>query len=100
MRLVGTLEQNIYTPASIVSMNDFKDEFVDRLLEIRDKVEDKYGVIPTLAMSQNTFAWFKRLSKTDGAWIETIEKTSVWVMNIVMLDMKNGLFDFYLEDIS
>ena len=98
MKLVGTLEQNIYIPTSIVYMNDFKDEFVDKLLKIRDEVEDRYGVLPTLAMSQNTFAWFKRLFKADSTWIETIDRTSFWLMNIVTLDMRNGLFDFYVED--
>lgn len=98
MKLVGTLEQNIYVPTSIVYMDDFKDKFVDRLLKVRDKVEDEYGVTPVLAMSQNTFVWFKRLFMGDGSWIETIDKTSFWLMNIIILDMRSGLFDFYIDD--
>ena len=98
MKLVGTLEQNIYIQTSIACMDDFKDEFVDRLLKVRDEIDDAYGEAPVLVMSKNTFVWFKRLFMTDSSWVESVDGTSFWLMDIRLLDMRNGLFDFYISD--
>lgn len=99
MNLVGSVEQDIYLSQSIVNTDDFKDWFVDKLLENRDLICDKFGVMPLMAMSLNSFTWLKRLFMKDSAWVETTEGTSsFWLMNIVVLDMRNGLFDFYIDN--
>lgn len=98
MKLVGSMEQSIYVNGSIANSDDFKDEFVDKILEIRDKVDDEYGKLPFMGMSRNTFIWFKGLFSKDMAYVETTTNTLFWLMDVRLLDMRDGLFDFYLED--
>lgn len=98
MKLVGTLEQSIYHPVWAISNDNFKDELVDKILKIRDDVEDKYGTYPVMAMSKNTFVWFKRLFGKDSSYKETLNDVHFWLMNIAQLDMRDGLIDFYIDN--
>lgn len=98
MRLVGALERNIYTNGNIVNSDSFKDKLVDDMLEIRDKASDNYGEIPIIAMSRNTFTWFKKLFQKDSSYKETLTNTLFWLMDVRVFDMRDGLIDFYIED--
>ena len=96
MRLVATKEQNVYLMGSVVNSDVFKDDFVDDLLEIRDGVFDEYGEYPIIGMSSNTSSWFRRLFVKDGAYKDGVTP-SFWLMPIHVMDMRDGLIDFYVE---
>lgn len=98
MKLLNTLNQNINLPISYIQSNDFKDNFVDKLLDIRDDISDRHGVFPVLAVSSNTYTWLKRLFGFEITFLEVADGTFFWGMRILQLDMRDGLFDFYLEE--
>ena len=77
MTLINSMEQNINLPGSIVCSDDFKDEFVDRILDIRDAIHDKFGDFPIIGVS--------------------VDKTIFWGCELRRIDMRDGLFDFYVE---
>ena len=95
-KLVYSIEQNVYTMGAVVNSDDFKDIFVDKLLEVRDAVFDKYGEYPSIGVSNNTFSWFKRLFSKDPSYVDGWTP-KFWLMPICVMDMKDGLFDFYVE---
>lgn len=98
MKLVDTLEQNIYLVGSIAESDVFKNEFVDTLLDVRNKIDDEYGVIPVMGMSKNTLCWLKRLFGMDSSYSETENAKFFWLMEIRVLDMRDGLIDFYIDN--
>ena len=97
MTLINSMEQNINLPGSIVCSDDFKDEFVDRILDIRDAVHDKFGDFPIIGVSVNTYDWMKKLFGDEISFLETVEKTIFWACELRRIDMRDGLFDFYVE---
>lgn len=97
MTLINSMEQNINLPGSIVCSDDFKDGFVDRILDIRDAVHDKFGDFPTIGVSANTYNWMKKLFGNEISFLETVDKTIFWGCELRRIDMRDGLFDFYIE---
>ena len=61
MVLVNSFAQNINLPGSMVNTDDFKDNFVDKILDIRDDTHDKHGDFPIIGVSANTYNWMKKL---------------------------------------
>lgn len=97
MKLVNSMEQNIYLSGGVVNTDSFKDDFVDKLLKIRDDVSDEYNEFPTIGMSSNTLSWFRRLFRNDTAYDDGIIER-FWLMPIHVVDMRDGLIDFYIGD--
>lgn len=97
MNLLNSMEQNIYVNGAIANSEDFKNTFVDRMLDIRDKVELESGYTPVIGMSRNTFIWFKRLFCKDFSYVEIGDITTFWRMEIRVMDMRDGLIDFYID---
>ena len=97
MTLVNSLAQDINLPGSIVCSDSFKDDFVDKILDIRDAVHDKFGDFPIIGVSANTYNWMKKLFGNEISFLETADKTIFWGCELRRLDMRDGLFDFYVE---
>lgn len=100
MVLVNCFEENINVPVSFVSNDGFKDAFVDKAIAIRDAIRDKHDTMPVFAMSSNTFNWFRRVFQGDIGYVEKEYKTFFWGMDVRLMDAKDGLFDFYLDEES
>lgn len=100
MVLVNCFEENINIPVAFVNNDGFKDSFVDKAINIRDGVRDKYDKMPVFTMSSRTFNWFKRLFYEDIGYVEKDHKTFFWGMDVRLMDAKDGLFDFYLDEES
>ena len=82
MTLINSMEQNISLPG---------------FLDIRDAIHDKFGDFPIIGVSVNTYDWMKKLFGNEISFLETVEKTIFWGCELRRLDMRDGLFDFYVE---
>ena len=98
MKLFASFEQNIALPGSIVGTDTFKDEFVDKLLDIRDNIVDRFDEFPVIYISPNTYNWLKKLFGNEITFLETIDKTIFWACDIERMDMRDGKFDFYISE--
>lgn len=98
MKLLNSFLQDINIRGEIVNSDNFKDELVDKILDIRDDTHDKFGVFPIICVSANTYNWMKRLFGNEISFLETIDKTIFWCCELRRFDMKDGLFDFYLDE--
>ena len=98
MVLVNSFAQNINLPGSMVNTDNFKDNFVDKVLDIRDAIHDKHGVFPIIGVSANTYNWMKRLFFFFITFLETVDKTIFCGCELRRLDMRDGLFDFYITE--
>lgn len=97
MKVVDSFEQNISLPVSIVGADKFKDDLVDKILDYRDNISDKHGEFPVLVVSPNTYVWFKRLFQKDVTFVETVDKTNFWCMEIKQEPVKDGVFSFCMN---
>lgn len=98
MKLINSFTQNINLPCSFIGTDEFKDDFVDKILDIRDEIHDRFGDFPIIGVSANTYTWMKRLFGGEISFLETVDKTIFWGCELRGLDMKDGLFDFYIAD--
>ena len=98
MVLVNSFTQNINLPGSIVNADNFKDDFVDKILDIRDAIHDKFGVFPVICVSTTTYDWMKRLFVNEITFVEFVDKTIFWGCELRRVDMRDGLFDFYITE--
>lgn len=98
MKLVNSFEQNINIVGSIVNSDDFKDNFVDKILDIRDDIHDRFGDYPIIGVSANTYNWMKKLFGNEISFLETVDKSFFWGCELRRLDMKDGLFDYYVME--
>lgn len=98
MKLINSFEQPITLPASYYNDHDFKDVFVDKFLDVRDGIMEKHGEWPIVGVSANTKIWLKRLYGSEITYLETIDSTYFWGVKLIVTDMRDGLFDFYLEE--
>lgn len=98
MVLINSFTQNINLVGSIVNSDDFKDNFVDKILDIRDGIHDKFHDFPIIGVSVNTYNWMKKLFGNEITFLETVDKTVFWGCELRRLDMRDGLFDFYIAE--
>lgn len=98
MVLVNSFTQNINLPGSMVNTDDFKDNFVNKILDIRDAIHDKHCVFQIIGVSANTYNWMKKLFGNEITFLETVDKTIFWGCELRRLDMRDGLFDFYIAE--
>ena len=98
MVLINSFAQNISLPGSIVNTDNFKDELVDKILDVRDEIHDKFHDFPIIGVSVNTYNWMKRLFSNEITFLETVDKTIFWGCELRRIDMRDGLFDFYVEE--
>lgn len=98
MRVISSFTQSINLPCSFVGTDDFKDDFVDKILDIRDDIHDMCGDFPIIGVSANTYIWMKRLFGGEISFLETVDKTIFWGCEVRRFDMIDGLFDFYIDD--
>ena len=98
MKLINSFTQNINLPCSFIGTDEFKDDFVDKILDIRDEIHDRFGDFPIIGVSANTYTWMKRLFGGEISFLETVDETIFWGCKLRRLDMKDGLFDFYIAD--
>ena len=98
MVLINSFAQNINLPGSIVNTDNFKDEFVDKILDVRDEIHDRFHDFPIIGVSVNTYNWMKRLFGNEITFLETVDKTIFWGCELRRIDMRDGLFDFYVEE--
>ena len=97
MKLVDSIEQSIYVNGAVTNNDDFKNDFADRLLEVRDAIYDETGKYPQIGMSRNTSSWFTRLFQGDIGYRQGWTP-KFWLMPVVVMDMRDGLIDFYVEE--
>ena len=98
MALVKSFEQNISLPGSMVNSDDFKDNFVDKILDIRDDIHDRFNDYPVIGVSANTYNWMKRLFGNEITFLETVDKSFFWGCELRRIDMRDGLFDYYIGE--
>lgn len=98
MALLKSFEQNINLPGSFVSRGEFKDDFVDKILDVRDEIHDGFGDFPVIGVSANTYNWLKKLFGNEISFLEAVDKTIFWGCELRRIDMRDGLFDFYIEE--
>ena len=94
---IKSFEQNINLPGSIVNGGEFKDDFVDRVLDVRDEIHDRFGDFPVICVSPNTYNWLKKLFGTEISFLETVDKTVFWGCELRRIDTVDGQFLFYIE---
>ena len=98
MTIINSFNQNINLPCSIVCSDDFKDNFIDRILDIRDEIHDRFNEFPVICVSDKTYIWIKRLFGNEISFLETVDKTVFWGCELRSVDMRDGLFDFYINE--
>ena len=42
MKLINSFTQNVNLPCSFIGTDEFKDDFVDKILDIRDEIHDRF----------------------------------------------------------
>lgn len=97
VNLLNSFSQDINVRGEIVNSDTFKDDFVDRILDIRDSIHDRFHDFPVICVSDNTYNWMKRLFGNEFSFFETVDKTIFWGCELRRSDMRDGLFDFYID---
>ena len=97
MRLINSFEWNINLPGSIANSDTNKDNFVDRIIDVRDKISERFDEYPVIGVSPTTYNWIKRLFGNEISFLEAVDKTMFWGCELRRVDMRDGLFDFYIN---
>lgn len=97
MNLIKSFEWNINLRGGIANSDTNKDNFVDRIIDTRDSIVDRFHEYPVIGISPTTYNWIKRLFGNEISFLEAVDKTMFWGCELRRVDMRDGLFDFYIN---
>lgn len=98
MIIIEKMKVDIYTPMPIAMSNNYKDNLIDNLIYIRDKIRTRYNQEPVLSCSTATDYYLERLFKSEKIYKRDFNNTTFWAMPLYVTSPESGYIYFSIKE--